>query len=78
MCVLIDSQVCVNQCPSKTIVFHQLDETTFPQFKSNMVCTYDIDVQTLKYNEALQHIKNEKCASYVVQSQPGKAIFDMF
>lgn len=70
------SQVCVNKCPDRTIAFKSplLDQSSFLELRSNMVCTYDIDVQTLTYEKAIQLIDDRKCASYVIKSEPGKVI----
>lgn len=66
-------QVCVKKCPEETIIFHTkiTDAATFEQLRSNMVCTDDVNVSTMTYTQALQHIKDGKCASYVLRSQPG-------
>lgn len=36
-----------------------------------MVCTDDIDINTMTYTQAKQYMQEDKCASYVLQSQPG-------
>lgn len=67
-------QVCVRQCPDKTLLFEkELQENpgSFQQIKQNMVCTEDVNIQTMTLAQALQYIKEEKCASFVLQSQPG-------
>ncbi|CAH2068395.1 unnamed protein product, partial [Iphiclides podalirius] len=65
-------QVCVRKCPEQTIIFHTKinDASTFEQVRSNMVCTDDVNVQTITYTQALQFIKDGKCAGYVLRSQP--------
>lgn len=37
-----------------------------------MVCTYDVNMNTMTYNQAMEYIDQEKCATYVLKSQPGK------
>lgn len=72
----IFKQVCVEQCPTRTILFEaQVTQADFEQFKPYMVCTTDINVQTMTYAQARQYFKEDKCASYVIQSQPGKLSF---
>ncbi|CAG5041956.1 unnamed protein product [Parnassius apollo] len=65
-------QVCVNRCPDQTIMFQTKisDASSFEQVRSSMVCTDDVNVQTMTYTQALQNIKDEKCASYVIRSEP--------
>ncbi|XP_039745321.1 choline transporter-like 2 isoform X2 [Pararge aegeria] len=36
----------------------------------DMVCTEDVNIQTMTYSQAMQYIQEEKCASFVLQSQP--------
>ncbi|XP_050359441.1 choline transporter-like 2 isoform X3 [Nymphalis io] len=67
------TQVCVSQCPSKTVLFEKeirQNPATFDQIKKDMVCIEGLNVQTMASSEALEHIKNEKCTSFVLQSQP--------
>ncbi|XP_047535659.1 choline transporter-like 2 isoform X3 [Vanessa atalanta] len=67
------TQVCVSQCPSRTVLFEKeirQNPAIFDQIKNDMVCTDGINVQTMTSSEALEHIKNEKCTSFVLQSQP--------
>ncbi|KAJ0181029.1 hypothetical protein K1T71_003114 [Dendrolimus kikuchii] len=64
-------QVCVEKCPDRTIIFNlPMTEDEFREIRSNMVCTDDINVKTLTRQEALNYISQEKCASFVVTSQP--------
>ncbi|CAK1599547.1 unnamed protein product [Parnassius mnemosyne] len=65
-------QVCVNKCPDQTIMFQTKisDASSFEQVRSSMVCTEGVNVQTMTYTQALQNIKDGKCASYVLKSQP--------
>ncbi|CAH2100196.1 unnamed protein product [Euphydryas editha] len=67
------TQVCVSQCPSKTVLFEKeiiQNSASFNQIKSDMVCIDGLDVQTMSSSEALEHIQKERCASFVLQSQP--------
>ncbi|XP_026484345.2 choline transporter-like 2 isoform X3 [Vanessa tameamea] len=67
------TQVCVSQCPSRTVLFEKeirQNPGIFDQIKNDMVCTDGLNVQTMTSSEALEHIKNEKCTSFVLQSQP--------
>lgn len=48
-----------------------MTEEEFREQRSRMVCTNDINVNTLTYQEALKLISEDKCASFVVTSQPG-------
>ncbi|XP_041974364.1 choline transporter-like 2 isoform X2 [Aricia agestis] len=66
-------QVCVSQCPSETILFEKdikTNPSSFNTLRSKMVCTYDIDVQTLTADKALEYIEQDKCASFIIPSQP--------
>ncbi|XP_068628410.1 choline transporter-like 2 isoform X4 [Battus philenor] len=65
-------QICVNKCPDQTIVFHAriTNASSFEQVRSNMVCTDDVNIQTMTHTEALQNINDGKCAGYVLRSQP--------
>lgn len=64
-------QVCVTQCPTRTILFQQiLTEANFADYISSMVCTKDVNVNTMTYAQAKEYMANEKCASIVLQSQP--------
>ncbi|XP_073941370.1 choline transporter-like 2 isoform X2 [Choristoneura fumiferana] len=65
-------QVCVKECPTSTKVFKSPEYTAsnFNTWKSSMVCTYDININTMTYNQAMDYIDQEKCASYVLKSQP--------
>jgi hypothetical protein len=66
-------QVCVKECPKTTNIFEtELTASTFPSLKSSMVCTDEVNMDFLTYNQAVQYIKEEKCASYVLKSQPGE------
>ncbi|XP_049698461.2 choline transporter-like 2 isoform X1 [Helicoverpa armigera] len=63
-------QVCVNQCPTETKIFDkEMTESNFLQYRPSMVCTADINVNTLTYAQARDYITQNKCASYVLQSQ---------
>ncbi|XP_026725806.1 CTL-like protein 2 isoform X1 [Trichoplusia ni] len=63
-------QVCVNQCPARTILFDvEMTESNFGELKSKMVCTDDVNMNTLTYTQAKQYMQEDKCASYVLQSQ---------
>ncbi|KAM3966834.1 choline transporter-like 2 isoform 2-T2 [Aphomia sociella] len=65
------TQVCVKECPKSTILFDtQLTPATFESLKSSMVCTIDVDINTLTYQQAKLNIENGKCARYVLNSQP--------
>ncbi|XP_053600739.1 choline transporter-like 2 isoform X2 [Plodia interpunctella] len=61
-------QVCVNQCPDRTINFEkELTAANFNELKSRMVCKYDVDIST--YEKAMQSISEEKCAKSVLKSE---------
>uniref|UniRef100_A0A2A4K4L2 Choline transporter-like protein n=1 Tax=Heliothis virescens TaxID=7102 RepID=A0A2A4K4L2_HELVI len=63
-------QVCVKQCPTQTIIFAvEMTESNFLEYKSRMVCTSDVNMDTLTYAQATNYITEKKCASYVLQSQ---------
>ncbi|XP_047028248.1 choline transporter-like 2 isoform X4 [Helicoverpa zea] len=63
-------QVCVKQCPTETRIFDkEMTESNFLQYRPSMVCTADINVNTLTYAQARNYISQNKCASYVLQSQ---------
>ncbi|PZC79789.1 hypothetical protein B5X24_HaOG215778 [Helicoverpa armigera] len=63
-------QVCVKQCPTETKIFDkEMTESNFLQYRPSMVCTADINVNTLTYAQARDYITQNKCASYVLQSQ---------
>lgn len=65
-------QVCVEQCPTKTILFKsQMNVDTFDQYKSHMVCQNNVNANTLTYQQAVAYIDDGTCASYVLQSQAG-------
>ncbi|XP_037300766.1 choline transporter-like 2 isoform X3 [Manduca sexta] len=64
-------QVCVSKCPERFIRFGtELTPATMEQLRSSMVCTDDVNVRDMTYNQAMQYIKENKCAPYVLQSQP--------
>ncbi|CAH0699204.1 unnamed protein product [Spodoptera exigua] len=63
-------QVCVPNCPSRTIIFGaEMNEQNFGAYRSDMVCTYDVNVNTLTYTQAVEYISKGKCAPYVLESQ---------
>ncbi|XP_034841494.1 choline transporter-like 2 isoform X3 [Maniola hyperantus] len=67
------TQVCVERCPDKTVLFKkelEQNPSSFQQIKSDMICTQDVNMQTLTYAQALQYIEKDKCASFILQSQP--------
>lgn len=65
------TQVCVKECPKNTILFDtQLTPASFETMKSSMVCTIDVNMNTLTYEQAKRHIQDGTCAKYVLKSQP--------
>ncbi|XP_052747500.1 choline transporter-like 2 isoform X2 [Bicyclus anynana] len=67
------TQVCVPQCPDRTILFtKELEQnpSSFEQLKPRMVCTEDVNTQSMTLAQAKQYIQDEKCASFVLESQP--------
>lgn len=77
-------QVCVSQCPSKTVLFEKelrLNPNSFELIRNDMVCNDEVtNVQTMTPAQALQYIQEEKCASFILQSQPGEfcVFYDKF
>ncbi|CAH0747569.1 unnamed protein product [Diatraea saccharalis] len=68
MCFL---QVCVEKCPGETILFEtRLTPATFNTYRNSMVCTDEVNMNSLTYDQALTYMRQEKCASYVLKSQP--------
>lgn len=63
-------QVCVEKCPTQTIFFKQMTSSSWPTLKSSMVCQDDIDINSLSFSQAMTYIENERCANYVLESQP--------
>ncbi|KAG6465142.1 hypothetical protein O3G_MSEX014956, partial [Manduca sexta] len=64
-------QVCVSKCPERFIRFGtELTPATMEQLRSSMVCTDDVNVRDMTHTQAMQYIKENKCAPYVLQSQP--------
>ncbi|XP_045760351.1 choline transporter-like 2 isoform X3 [Maniola jurtina] len=67
------TQVCVERCPDKTVLFKkelEQNPSSFQQIKYDMVCTEDVNIQTMTYAQAIQYIQEEKCANFILQSQP--------
>ncbi|XP_048004473.1 uncharacterized protein LOC125240570 isoform X5 [Leguminivora glycinivorella] len=64
-------QVCVNECPKETIVFNKGNymAPTFNDWRSKMICVDGINTATMTYDEAVQYMNDNKCASYVLKSQ---------
>lgn len=63
-------QVCVSKCPSRTIIFaSEMNQQNFDTYRSSMVCTYDVNVNTITYSQAVEYMANGKCAPYVLESQ---------
>ncbi|KAJ8734636.1 hypothetical protein PYW08_013886 [Mythimna loreyi] len=63
-------QVCVEECPSKTVLFKsEMTQANFAELKPHMVCKNDVDVTTMTYEQAIANINDEKCAKYVLRSQ---------
>ncbi|XP_050553339.1 choline transporter-like 2 isoform X1 [Spodoptera frugiperda] len=63
-------QVCVSKCPSRTIIFaSEMNQQNFDTYRSSMVCTYDVNVNTISYSQAVEYMANGKCAPYVLESQ---------
>lgn len=66
-------QVCVSQCPSRTIIFEtELTPSNFNELKPYMVCVDDVSMDTLTYDQAREFMRQEKCANFVLKSQPGE------
>ncbi|CAH0747568.1 unnamed protein product [Diatraea saccharalis] len=64
-------QVCVEKCPGETILFEtRLTPATFNTYRNSMVCTDEVNMNSLTYDQALTYMRQEKCASYVLKSQP--------
>uniref|UniRef100_A0A1E1W227 Choline transporter-like protein n=1 Tax=Pectinophora gossypiella TaxID=13191 RepID=A0A1E1W227_PECGO len=64
-------QVCVESCPTRTILFQaELSVTPFEQLRPYMVCTDDINKETMTLSDAKNYINNGKCADHVLKSQP--------
>lgn len=49
-----------------------MNQQNFDTYRSNMVCTYDVNVNTITYSQAVEYMANGKCAPYVLESQAGK------
>ncbi|CAG9575617.1 unnamed protein product [Danaus chrysippus] len=68
------AQVCVEKCPEKTFIFEKelrQNPASFEQLRQNMVCTDEVtNMQTMTLSEAITYMQQEKCASFVLQSQP--------
>ncbi|XP_022130827.2 choline transporter-like 2 isoform X1 [Pieris rapae] len=65
------TQVCVENCPDNTIIFEkELSQTSFESLRSKMVCTDDVNINTMTSSQALQYMKEEKCARFLLASQP--------
>ncbi|XP_022835299.1 CTL-like protein 2 isoform X3 [Spodoptera litura] len=63
-------QVCVSKCPSRTIIFSsEMNQQNFGAYRSELVCTYDVNVNTITYAQAVEYMSNGKCAPYVLESQ---------
>ncbi|CAG9110335.1 unnamed protein product [Plutella xylostella] len=64
-------QVCVSQCPDTTILFESvLTAASLDQLRARMVCSDDVNTQTMTLQQAQQYMQQEKCAKFVLQSQP--------
>ncbi|RVE43260.1 hypothetical protein evm_012090 [Chilo suppressalis] len=64
-------QVCVEKCPSETILFEtKLTPSTFNTLRNSMVCTDEVNMNLLTYDQAITYMREEKCASYVLRSEP--------
>ncbi|XP_011563045.3 choline transporter-like 2 isoform X3 [Plutella xylostella] len=64
-------QVCVSQCPDTTILFESvLTASSLDQLRARMVCSDDVNTQTMTLQQAQQYMQQEKCAKFVLQSQP--------
>lgn len=55
-----------------------MTESNFGDLKSKMVCTDDVNMNTLTYTQAKQYMQEDKCASYVLQSQAGNYRVKLF
>ncbi|XP_032510800.2 choline transporter-like 2 isoform X3 [Danaus plexippus] len=68
------AQVCVQKCPERTFIFEKelrQNPASFEQLRQNMVCTDEVtNIQTMTLSEAIAYMQQEKCASFVLQSQP--------
>lgn len=65
-------QVCVKNCPDTTIIFeNEMAQTSFESLRSKMVCTDEVNVNTMTSSQALQYMREEKCARFLLASQPG-------
>ncbi|CAH0722355.1 unnamed protein product, partial [Brenthis ino] len=67
------TQVCVSQCPSQTVLIEKelrVNPSSFEELRKDMVCNDEVNMQTMTYAQALQYIQEEKCASFILQSQP--------
>lgn len=68
----------MKECPSRTIIFEtELTASNFNELKPYMVCVDEVSMDTMTYNEARQYITDEKCASYVLKSQPGEIVSNL-
>ncbi|XP_045504868.1 choline transporter-like 2 isoform X3 [Colias croceus] len=67
------TQVCVEKCPTNTILLEKeirLNPGAFETFRPSMVCTDEVNIQTMTSSQALQYMQEEKCASFIISSQP--------
>ncbi|XP_038209428.1 choline transporter-like 2 isoform X2 [Zerene cesonia] len=67
------TQVCVEKCPTNTILLEKelrLNPSTFETLRPSMVCTDEVNIQTMTSSQALQYMQEDKCASFLISSQP--------
>ncbi|CAG4925770.1 unnamed protein product [Colias eurytheme] len=67
------TQVCVEKCPTNTILLEKeirLNPGAFETLRPSMVCTDEVNIQTMTSSQALQYMQEDKCASFIISSQP--------
>ena len=58
------TQVCVERCPNRTS-FYKLRN-----YKENVICRYDVHIDNIHVDDLEEYIRQGKCSSYVIDSQP--------
>lgn len=66
-------QVCVNECPTESFVYDEsvCNENSFERIRQSLRCTVDKD-QIGTCAEITQHVKDDKCARWYLQSKSCK------
>ncbi|XP_050674068.1 choline transporter-like 2 isoform X2 [Leptidea sinapis] len=67
------TQVCVENCPkTTTLIAKELAQNpnNFESLRASMVCVDEVNTQSMSSSQALQYMQEEKCAGFLLASQP--------